>query len=195
MKPCWPARPSIWHDSHREKASPPSPGFIAGDFSVRVAPISRFSSDESFNQFIACFNRMAQELASVETLRTDFIANVSHELKTPLAAMSNYATLLQSPALTQAQRMDYAKAIVSRGSRLMSGQDWSFSHLLTACGLTRSIWASSSCFSPRCRRSIAILFPIVISSSPFLVLDGFLVSAPPGNWNGLLVVCAKFLSY
>lgn len=91
---------------------------IAGDFSVRVAPISRFSSDESFNQIIACFNRMAQELASVETLRTDFIANVSHELKTPLAAMSNYATLLQSPALTQAQRMDYAKAIVSRARQL-----------------------------------------------------------------------------
>lgn len=93
---------------------------VAGDFSVRVAPISRFGSDESFNQIIACFNRMAQELAGVETLRTDFIANVSHELKTPLAAMSNYATLLQSPELPQTQRIAYAKAIASRARQLSS---------------------------------------------------------------------------
>lgn len=93
---------------------------VAGDFSVRVAPISRFGSDESFNQIIACFNRMVQELAGVETLRTDFIANVSHELKTPLAAMSNYATLLQSPELPQTQRIAYAKAIASRARQLSS---------------------------------------------------------------------------
>lgn len=91
---------------------------VAGDFSVRVKPISRFSSDESFNEIVQCFNRMAEELASVETLRTDFIANASHELKTPLAAMNNYATLLQAPNLPEEQRVAYAKAIAQRSRQL-----------------------------------------------------------------------------
>ncbi len=91
---------------------------VAGDFSVRVKPISRFSSDESFNEIVQCFNHMAEELASVETLRTDFIANVSHELKTPLAAMNNYATLLQAPNLPEEQRVVYAKAIAQRSRQL-----------------------------------------------------------------------------
>ena len=53
---------------------------------------------------------MAQELSGIETLRTDFIANVSHELKTPLAVIQNYGTLLQQPDLPEEQRLAYAKA-------------------------------------------------------------------------------------
>ena len=47
----------------------------------------------------------------METLRTDFIANVSHELKSPLAVMQNYGTLLQQTDLPEEKRMEYAKAI------------------------------------------------------------------------------------
>lgn len=54
---------------------------------------------------------MTEELASVETLRTDFIANVSHELKTPLAVLQNYGTMLQQPNLPESKRLEYAKAI------------------------------------------------------------------------------------
>ena len=72
---------------------------IKGDFSVRIKSQSKFGCDDSFNQVIDCFNKMAEELGSVETLRTDFIANVSHEMKTPLAVMQNYGTLLQNPDL------------------------------------------------------------------------------------------------
>ena len=82
---------------------------VAGDFSARVEPPSRFGIDEHFHEIIDCFNRMAQELSSVETLRTDFISNVSHEMKTPLAVMHNYGTLLQSPALPDEKRLEYAK--------------------------------------------------------------------------------------
>ena len=72
---------------------------IKGDFSVRVSPIAKFASDDSFNEIIECINKMAEELSGVETLRTDFIANVSHEMKTPLSVMQNYGTLLQTPNL------------------------------------------------------------------------------------------------
>ncbi len=89
-----------------------------GDFSVRVEALSTFATDSSFNRIIECFNRMAEELGSVETLRTDFIANVSHEMKTPLAVMGNYATMLRRPGLSDAQRMEYAQAISDSSRRL-----------------------------------------------------------------------------
>ena len=91
---------------------------IQGDFSVRVKPQSRFGTDDTFNRVIECFNKMAEELDSVETLRTDFIANVSHEMKTPLAVMQNYGTLLQAPGLTEEKRMEYAKGVTDGARRM-----------------------------------------------------------------------------
>lgn len=61
---------------------------------------------------------MAEELESVETLRTDFIANVSHEMKTPLSVIQNYGTLLQAPELSYEQRMEYAKGVTDGSRRI-----------------------------------------------------------------------------
>ena len=91
---------------------------IAGDFNVRIKPQGSFGTDETFNQVIECFNRMAEELGSVETLRTDFIANVSHEMKTPLAVMQNYGTLLQAPDLSEEKRIEYAKGVTDGARRM-----------------------------------------------------------------------------
>lgn len=91
---------------------------VAGDFSVRVPMPSKFGNDENFREIVDCFNRMAQELSSVETLRTDFISNVSHEMKTPLAVMQNYGTLLQAPELSTQKRLEYAKGITESSRRL-----------------------------------------------------------------------------
>lgn len=92
---------------------------IQGDFSVRIKPRNKFGADDTFYRIIECFNKMAQELGSVETLRTDFIANVSHEMKTPLAVIQNYGTLLQAPDLSEEKRMEYAKGVTD-GSRRMA---------------------------------------------------------------------------
>ena len=88
-----------------------------GDFSVRVKHMHG-SGMEGFNQIGEAINKMAEELSSVETLRTDFIANVSHEMKTPLAVMQNYGTLLQTPGLPKEKRIEYAKAITDASRRL-----------------------------------------------------------------------------
>ena len=88
-----------------------------GDFSARVKPMN-VSGMEGFNQIGESINAMAEELSGVETLRTDFIANVSHEMKTPLAVMQNYGTLLQTPSLSEEKRMEYAKAITDASRRL-----------------------------------------------------------------------------
>ena len=92
---------------------------IKGDFTVRVKTQSKFGTDEPFNSIIECFNKMAEELGSVETLRADFIANVSHEMKTPLAVMQSYGTLLSSPELSDEKRVEYAKG-VNEASRRMA---------------------------------------------------------------------------
>ena len=90
---------------------------MQGDFSARVPPIHGAGTD-GFNQIGMAINQMAQELSGTETLRTDFIANVSHELKTPLAVMGNYATMLQKPGITEEERCDYAKAISEAARKL-----------------------------------------------------------------------------
>jgi len=91
---------------------------VQGDFSVRIAPVNSLSADEKFNEIIDCFNTMAVELSGVETLRTDFIANVSHEMKTPLSVMQNYGTLLQMPDLEESKRMEYARGVAEGSRRL-----------------------------------------------------------------------------
>lgn len=84
---------------------------VKGDFTVRIKQQSKLGADESFNRIIDCFNKMAEELGSVETLRADFVSSVSHEMKTPLAVMSNYGILLQAPGLTEEKRLEYAKGV------------------------------------------------------------------------------------
>ena len=91
---------------------------IQGDFSVRLEQPKQLGADDTFNPIIDCFNKMAQELGSVETLRSDFIATVSHEMKTPLAVMQNYGTLLQSPNLSEEKRLEYAKGVTEGARRL-----------------------------------------------------------------------------
>lgn len=90
----------------------------AGNFDVRISPGLRVGADEQFGEIIHCFNQMAEELSGVETLRTDFISNVSHEMKTPLAVIRNYGTLLSAPELSDERRMEYAKGITDASCRL-----------------------------------------------------------------------------
>ena len=89
-----------------------------GDLSTRIAPLR--GVEPGFNVIIDYFNRMVQELFGMETLRTDFIANVSHELKTPLAVIQNYGTMLQQPNLSDEDRKDYARTVTNASQRLAS---------------------------------------------------------------------------
>ena len=90
---------------------------MQGDFSVRV-PSIHGAGTEGFNEIGKAINKMAEELSGTETLRTDFIANVSHELKTPLAVMANLSTMLQRPGITEEEKNEYAKAISEAARKL-----------------------------------------------------------------------------
>ncbi len=90
-----------------------------GDFDARISVPYILNKENHFKEIAESINTLAEELASVETLRTDFIANVSHEMKTPLAVMQNYGTLLQTPELSDEKRLEYAK-FVTDGSRKLA---------------------------------------------------------------------------
>ena len=91
---------------------------MQGDFTVRIPPVKEFAGETGFNEIIKTLNAMTAELQGTETLRTDFIANVSHELKTPLAVMANLSTMLQQPGISEEDRVEYAKAISHSSRRL-----------------------------------------------------------------------------
>ena len=90
---------------------------MQGDFTAQI-PHMHGAGMEGFNQIGTAVNSMAKELSGIETLRTDFIANVSHEMKTPLSVMQNYGTLLQSHGLSEEKRMEYAKGVTDASRRL-----------------------------------------------------------------------------
>lgn len=91
---------------------------MKGDFTARIPYLIGPDSHNEFDLIITGLNKMIEEISGVETLRTDFISNVSHELKTPLAVMQNYGTLLQSEDLSETQRIEYGKAITDQTRRL-----------------------------------------------------------------------------
>jgi signal transduction histidine kinase len=64
------------------------------------------------------FNIMVGELNNIETFRNDFIANVSHEFKTPIASIDGYTMLLQDNTLTEETRNGYIEKILGNTKRL-----------------------------------------------------------------------------
>ena len=77
-----------------------------GDYSARI----EYGGDiAELADAVENFNYMAQELGSVEMIRNDFIANVSHEFRTPLSTLSGYLTLLQDSSLPDEERDEYIR--------------------------------------------------------------------------------------
>jgi signal transduction histidine kinase len=91
---------------------------MQGDLSARIELGKSVDPNNELCIVSEYFNRMAEELSGMETLRTDFISNVSHELKTPLSVMQNYATMLCDKNLPEEKREEYAKAIISAARSL-----------------------------------------------------------------------------
>ncbi len=89
-----------------------------GDYNARISESVLAGKYSKFGEIAESINELARELSGVESLRTDFISNVSHELKTPLAVMQNYGTMLQQPGLSEEKRIEYAKSVSEACRRL-----------------------------------------------------------------------------
>ena len=90
----------------------------AGDFSVYVAPIHTPDKADYIDRMIVDFNTMVEELGSIETLKTDFFSNVSHEFKTPLAVIQSNAELLQKGLTPTDEHQEQVGNILSATRRL-----------------------------------------------------------------------------
>lgn len=97
------------------KLSNASKEVAKGNFNVTVSDSSKL---EEVQTTFRNFNAMVRELNSTVALGNDFVANVSHEFKTPLTAISGYAELLRTPDLTQEEREEYLERIIGNTERL-----------------------------------------------------------------------------
>ena len=77
-----------------------------GDFTVRIP--TYFNDPKTEMDYLAVnFNKMLVEISSLENMRNDFVADVSHEIKTPLSVIQGYADLLQNKDLSDEKRKEY----------------------------------------------------------------------------------------
>lgn len=90
-----------------------------GDFNVSVA----IREHDPFSEVAESVNKMARELASMETQRQDFISNVSHEIQSPLTSINGFAALLKTNSLTENQRLHYLDIIETESKRLSKLSD------------------------------------------------------------------------
>lgn len=90
--------------------------FGRGEFDVRVD--SYKDRCDEIGELAEAFNSMANSLAKVESHRADFIANVSHELKTPMTTISGFAEGISDGTIPPEKEQDALKIIVSETRRL-----------------------------------------------------------------------------
>ena len=90
----------------------------SGDFATRVNAGTIMRNYAPFVDAADSFNKMAEELEHTEMLRSDFINNFSHEVKTPIASIAGFARLLKRDNLSREQELEYLNAIEEESMRL-----------------------------------------------------------------------------
>ncbi len=87
----------------------------SGNYSIRIDEKSNLLE---LNNMAHNFNLMAKDLAMTHIMNNDFIGNVSHEFKTPLAAIEGYATLLNKDDVSAEKIKEYSENIILNSKRL-----------------------------------------------------------------------------
>lgn len=88
-----------------------------GNFNVQIE-LGKESRPWELTDFFYSFNETAKELRSIDTLRSDFVNNFSHEYKTPIVSIKGFAELLKHEDLTPEQREEYLDIIINESDRL-----------------------------------------------------------------------------
>lgn len=93
-----------------------------GDFTVRAERKKRKAGNylyiHELDELSANVNKMAEELSGMDYMRKDFMSNVSHEIKTPVAAITGFAELLLDGPLEVQEQKEYLELIHQESGRL-----------------------------------------------------------------------------
>jgi signal transduction histidine kinase len=84
-----------------------------GDFEQRV----KVKTTDEIGELAETFNFMAGELAGVETMRRDFVANISHDLRTPLTSLHGFLIALLDGTIPKEQEQYYIKIMKEQTER------------------------------------------------------------------------------
>lgn len=90
----------------------------SGDFNIKLTPLHEYFKYDEYDLIFENINTMTKELNKNEMLKNDFISNVSHEIKTPLSVIQNYATLLKNNDYPKEKREEYLKGLVVQTKKL-----------------------------------------------------------------------------
>ncbi|MCD8117609.1 MAG: HAMP domain-containing histidine kinase [Oscillospiraceae bacterium] len=89
--------------------------FARGDYSARVTPYQR---EDEIGTLTEAFNAMAESLERNEARRQEFVANISHELRTPMTSIAGFADGLLDGTIPQSEEKKYLQTISSETKRL-----------------------------------------------------------------------------
>jgi len=129
-----------------------------GDFSVQVEHPHNFNTNDPITKLFKGVNDMALELKHMETMRQEFISNVSHEIQSPLTSIRGFAQALRNDELDGHERSHYLNIIETESMRLSKLSD----NLLALAALE----AESSTFEPKCYRLDKQIRDIILACEP-----------------------------
>ncbi len=86
-----------------------------GEFDKRV-PVS---SKDEIGQLAISLNYMAEELDKIETKRKAFLANVSHDMRSPLTSIQGFVTAILDGTIPESQTQRYLEIVLNESKRMI----------------------------------------------------------------------------
>lgn len=89
-----------------------------GAFDVRIDEACKELNIVEVDKMVDSFNAMAAALEAMDYMQRDFTSNVSHEFKTPIAAVTGMCELIADPKLPDEERNEYLDLMHEQAQRL-----------------------------------------------------------------------------
>ena len=89
-----------------------------GDFKIKLVPMHAYYRYDDYDLIMENINKMVEELSKSEVLKSEFISNVSHEIKTPLSVILNYAKVLRAGNIDEQTKAKYLDTLVNQSQKL-----------------------------------------------------------------------------